>query len=615
MGPLLLAPTLVLAQSDTGEDTGEDSDDKRTLPPISVWDYGIANERPADSFPAPVTALRYQSAIDIQSRGFAEGQADITIRGGIFEGTAVRLGAATLFDPQTGHYVLEVPLDPRMLTAPRVDTGVENGLYGFNSTAATVGFDWTPVSDYRELAAGFGDNDLNYQRASLGQTFDRPGGTLGVQVSMDRSESDGTLDNGDHSLKRASARLQWVSGDSQTDLAAGYQDKFFGWPGMYTGFASLAETDNPESTLLVANHQRSYDSGEFQLTAYHRQIEDDYDFDRSTREIGEPGAFDHKTRSSAVAIQGRHELPALALNYSAQWTGDKLVRSTDLTSGPFTSRDYLKLTLLPEWNWTAGSNDFSMAAGASYDRSNRDSSEVSPLARLQLERPLSGAILRAGLEYAHSSQVPGYTVLASRPAGLFGGNDALGRETSRETSLFLGLEKAGWRTELEVFQRSDDDLVDWTFLAGAPFARQANAVDLDIDGVQAAVSRRGSRTEWVAGYTYLDKDSDYGTAQVDASFYALNYARHRLTFSLRADLSRRLELRWDNEYREQIDNPLRSGSDNAYLAALALYYRPKLAPGLTVSLVADNVSDDDFQEFPGTPGSGRQLSLGFSYIW
>ena len=39
---------------------------------------------------------------------------------------------------------------------------------------------------------------------------------------------------GDHSFDRTSGRIQLLGPDSQTDFFAGYQDKFYGWPGMYS---------------------------------------------------------------------------------------------------------------------------------------------------------------------------------------------------------------------------------------------------------------------------------------------------------------------------------------------------------------------------------------------
>jgi hypothetical protein len=95
------------------------------------------------------------------------------------------------------------------------------------------------------------------------------------------------------------------------------------------------------------------------------------------------------------------------------------------------------------------------------------------------------------LDYAATSQVPGYTVLNSRPAGLFGGNPDLGRERADELSLVLGRDSQDWYTTVTAFYRQDDDLVDWTYESGAPFARQANAVDIDVVGVQILYGKAG----------------------------------------------------------------------------------------------------------------------------
>jgi outer membrane receptor protein involved in Fe transport len=118
-----------------------------------------------------------------------------------------------------------------------------------------------------------------------------------------------------------------------------------------------------------------------------------------------------------------------------------------------------------------------------------------------------------------------------------------------------------------------------------------------------------------AAYTYLDKDADYGAAMVDASFYALNFARHRATLALRYDIAHRLQLRLDNEYRQQEENALRASSDNALIVSASLAWVAANRRGLGIALSADNLTDDDYQQFPGTPAVGRQLSLSVRYDW
>ena len=71
----------------------------------------------------------------------------------------------------------------------------------------------------------------------------------------------------------------------------------------------------------------------------------------------------------------------------------------------------------------------------------------------------------------------------------------------------------------------------------------------------------------------------------------------------------------DNEYRLQEDNPLRVGDDNAYLGSAALVWDAGESGGFGMAFTVDNLTDSEYQPFPGTPASGRQYSLSASYGW
>ncbi len=581
---------------------------------ILVTARRVALEAPASTFASPVTALRYDPRIDVQSRGLAEGQADVSVRGGLFENTGFRLGAVNLLDPQTGHYFAELPAPPAMLTAPALLTGVDNALGGFNSTVATVGYRFAPLDPGYDAGAGLGTDGLRFLSARAAARAANTAADIGAELAVATSSGDGSRDNGDHDFERYAFRAQRSSADGQTDLLLAYQDKFYGWPGAYTGFASLPETDHTQTTLAVLNHrQETAATGWWEAGAWYRSLEDDYDFDRRTAESGVPGAFDHETRAGGIALHGRRDGAAVDLRYSLQATADELVSSTDLTEGPFASRSYASAALLPSMTRAAGAGELEFGLGARLDWTNREGSELLPSAFVAWRQQTAAAERTWRLSWAETSQVPGYTALASPPDGLFGGNPTLGRETARTLELGYSHVAESWRAEATVFRRDDDDLVDWTFLSGAPFVRQANPVDLEVLGAELYLARAWSRLTLRAGYAWLDKDADYGTASVDASYYALNYARQRLTVALEYEFAATWRLAMDTELRRQADNPLRSGSDDAFAASLALFWRP--LSGLDLSVVVDNVTNSDFREFPGTPAPRRQVSLQARYSW
>jgi hypothetical protein len=606
-----LAVSLQVFAMQPSDSMAEIPDDE--ISEITVSAQRVANDRPAGTYTSPVTALRFDPLTELQSRGLAEGQADVTVRGGVFENTGFKLGAVTIMDPQTGHYAAELPVDPALMSLPEIFTGIDAAVEGFNASVATVAYGIGRVRGEGEITVGLGSDSLHHEGLRFGYVT---GTGVGLAVSAAQSAGDGTLPFGDHEFARYNVQLQAASGNQQTDLVVAYQDKFFGWPGAYTGFASLPEVDDTQTTLVLVNQRRATGNGWIEFGAFYRRLEDDYDFNRLDFETGVPGAFEHETRVLGAGFQGLRDTGRVGWRYGGQLSMDELVRSTDLTNGQFTDRMYATLTIAPEFSTsTATGTTLTWRVGVTGDYSNRDGSRFLPLAGVSHTRDEGGVSTTWSFEYAETAQLPGYTALNSNPSGLFGGNPLLGREIARQLSVSLFRETEDWQLRSAVFARRDEDLVDWTYATGAPFARQANPVDLDVVGLELTFLRGWDDLDIAAGYTWLDKDADYGTADVDASFYALNFARHRATLALRYRFAGSFELRLDNEYRRQQSNPLREGDDNTFLAAFSLRWNDRVDSGLTVALTADNLTDSEFQPFPGTPAYGRHYSLSASYRW
>ena len=134
-------------------------------------------------------------------------------------------------------------------------------------------------------------------------------------------------------------------------------------------------------------------------------------------------------------------------------------------------------------------------------------------------------------------------------------------------------------------------------------------------GFELISTRRWGDIEGIASYTYLEKEADYFDANVDASFYALNYAKHRITLGAIWSPNNFLQLRIDNEWRKQRENELRNSGHIALFTHLSLSIFPPKYPGLELFTAIDNLWNEDFEDVPGTPGKGRQGSLGASLEW
>ena len=556
----------------------------------------------------PVSGLRFEPRVDVQARNLAEGQAVVSIRGGVFENTGFRIGATSLFDPQTGHYLAEIPVAPAMLESPVLLVGAENAILGCNANVGTVAYGWRRIEQRGEISAGIGEDSHN--RQSFYQGVVLPGHRhFAADLEWSRSSSDGPIPFGDHDFQRVGGRLQHRGDSSQTDAFAGYQAKFFGWPNLYTPFNSN-ETENLK-TVLFALHHRQWKSADenWQIGAYYRRNKDDYAFNRFTP-VGAVHPFQHTTYTRGVAADGRLALGDVTVAFSAQAMADFL-RSTSLTFGKFHTRRFAKAAIVPEYSFAPTVGKVIAKAGTAFDDSDRNSSVFSPVVSVEL---LAATERRYYFQYAESTQLPTYTALNSNgAAGLFRGNPNLGRETSRNLEAGLALRPSGWDVQAALFYRWDDDLVDWTFRRGVT-ARTANAVELGTVGFEFVASRKTRRYDVVLGYTYLAKSPDYGSAPIDASFYALNFAKHRLTAAMTFRLGAGFEARIDNEFRVQEENLLRPvGGNQTTLTSIGLYYlRPQMR-GLELSLLVENLWDRRYQEVPAVPATPRQLSAGVTW--
>lgn len=586
---------------------------------LVVFSNRVALQEPQATYAAPVSALRYEPQVDVQARNFAEGQADVSIRGGTFENTSFSVGAVPLYDPQTGHYSSELPVSPYMLGAPEIRVGADQAAAGFNATAGGVAYEWRRIRTAGAVSAGGGQNDLARGEVYAGFVAeDKIGGfTVAADASVAESQGDGTVQNGDHEFARQNGRIQLVNATSQTDFFAGAQTKFFGWPNLYAR-GDNPETEDIQSRLFLANHRSELGpDGDFvQFGAYYRDTQDDYEFNRFIPGLFNP--YQHQTIVRGVALDGRASVAeATAVLFSAGVIDDDL-DSTSLVVGPtngrFSSRTQSYLGLRGEQTIAlAEQRDLVATLGARLDDSNRDNSEVSPSVGLELRQP-TRTLERLYASYSENSQLPTYQALnASSVGGLFRGDRDLPRATAANLETGVNFAGKGWSVQASVFFRQDRDQLDYVFTSPAS-ARTAVAVDLDTIGAELFVRRDWERFELLAGYTYLDKKDDYALPN-GGSFYALNYANHRLTLGAVARLGGGFELRSDNELRRQEENVLRRTGRDQVESAIGLFYRVPGVKGLTLNAQIDNLWNTEFEDVPLVANSGRSWSAGATYLW
>ncbi len=82
--------------------------------------------------------LKYAVGVDVRQRGAMGVQTDISIRGGTFDQIAVLLNGINISDPQTGHLVMDLPVDLAEIERIEILEGPAGRVYGTSSLVGAI---------------------------------------------------------------------------------------------------------------------------------------------------------------------------------------------------------------------------------------------------------------------------------------------------------------------------------------------------------------------------------------------------------------------------------------------------------------------------------------------
>jgi vitamin B12 transporter len=175
--------------------------------------------------------LEYISNADVRQRG-AEGiQADISLRGGSFDHVMVLVNGMNMSDPQTGHLSLDLPFGMESVDRIEVLEGSAARILGPGAFTGAVNI-LTNSGGSNNLSASLTYGKYNYRRAYLTMEFLK--GSLRSFFSLNRSISDGYIQNTDFKNQNIYYHGNLLAGKTSIDFQSGYMHKHFGAGGFYS---------------------------------------------------------------------------------------------------------------------------------------------------------------------------------------------------------------------------------------------------------------------------------------------------------------------------------------------------------------------------------------------
>ena len=95
--------------------------------------------------------LKYAIGVDVRQRGPIGAQTDISIRGGTSEQIIVLLNGINICDPQTGHNVMDLPVDLHDIVRIEVIEGPAGRIYGTSSLVGAINVVTRERGEWREV--------------------------------------------------------------------------------------------------------------------------------------------------------------------------------------------------------------------------------------------------------------------------------------------------------------------------------------------------------------------------------------------------------------------------------------------------------------------------------
>ena len=349
--------------------------------------------------------------VAVRSQGYAEPQADLSIRGAPFSSCGLLLSGLSLHNPQTEHFQADLPVPYDVFGAPQLLTGIEQFRLSSGHPAGSVALDFAPLEDLRriEIGGGNGDQFVNLRLSRTDTTDDHL--TVGEGAFAEAASVDRTDGFDDNYLNRwsAGAQGQVRGGGNAFDLLGAYGWRAFGATGFY-GTSSLypAEEQVAESMITAAGTIGSDrpDGTPSHITAGWQQTADQYWLDRTDH-----GRYANHTLTDTASLHGDTR-QGLGKNLDLDLRADATQEWIDGTHSGTITPGYTGLGTQKRGTFAAGAvprytmGDWVFSAGGAAELFSDDRAAWLPAAGIEWHPTTNRTI---SLSYTEAVREPSYT--------------------------------------------------------------------------------------------------------------------------------------------------------------------------------------------------------------
>ena len=582
--------------------------------------------------------LKYAVGIDVRQRGALGSQTDISIRGGTQEQITLLLNGINICDPQTGHNVLDLPVQLSEIVRIEVLEGPAGRAYGTSSLVGAINIvtrgNWQPSADLSVESGSFGyakasfvtrlsshHPSSNAHQHSLSGSYQRSDG-------YSRSAA-GTL-NTDYRGSKAFYQGEYEDGQVRLSWHAGVADKGWGSSTFYASPRWQADDQYEHTTKFYAALQADTKQGavHFHPTVYWNQFLDRYEGYR-----GKPEVMPYN--------YNRCNVYGINLNSYFDWVAGRTafgaeLRNEDLVSGNLgeplfqthhisgTDRDYTlginrtNITAHAEHNLLL--HRLTVSAGFVAVKSSWSHINMSLYPGIDISYQWNNA-LKFFASYNTSFRLPSFTEMYYKLQG-YAADPHLKPEEMHAVEIGAQYQTPALQAKAAIYHHHGRNMIDWIMdtSAGEEAVWQSvNHTKINAYGVEAHAAldfrelfpMQHVLTSAQLSYSYIaqDKEKEPGIM----SQYALEYLRHKLTGRIGLHVWRKLHaglnVRWQDRMGTYTDfqGQVRDYRPFALLDARLTWNSNRYS----LYAEANNMLDNrDYVDFGNVPQPGFWLVIG-----
>ena len=554
---------------------------------------------------APVQSLQellaYAAHIDVIQRGGHGVQADISIRGGSADQTAILLDGINLTNPHTGHYNLDLPVNLSDIERIEIIHGPSALIYGSGAFSGGINIITKKEIDARVYASA----ETGMHNLWRGDVRGATGiGRTKNSLSAGYRSSDGYIPHSDYRMHNLLWQTRWnAREDAYLDVQLGYNNKHYGANTFYSAkFPNQYERTSAYMATL---------KGSFGQTLrvipilYWSRHYDQFDLIKDTPKgrnfhrgdtYGANLILQYTSRIGTTTLGGevrREDIVSSKLGKPRARPEGDYTKYDDRTTGSVTlehtyttSRISLSAGALVNYNTLTDAIRFYPSVSAAY-------------------RPAEG--LKIATTWSQSTRMPTFTDLYY----------------TQSVDLGVTYDRPLVSAYVKGFLMWGRDMIDWVRTSGDAKWASWNLTEVDKQGVETGVTLRPGHRWPMLGHSELSISYARMNQTADSkgleSKYLLNYLRDKLTVQLRHPVCRNFSAAWHFRLQKRMGNYRRfEGGADAGLHPYPAFSVLDLKLNYTLRNVdlhvsMNNLYDTQYYDVGNVPQAGFWLMGGVTY--